>query len=410
MTEQKCICDLVRGYEAALKSRGLSASTVLYNIHSCITLVRLHEDQGEEYIDDVLVAKYSQSIQDRYNEGEISRHYYSSLMRNIDRFLEYAKKGEIKNENPMKGSRYTLTPEFNDLANCYLASGEFHPNTLNDMRWVTHKYFAWLMAQGYVSLHGVGAEQLKRFLVDSSKQLSPNSMYNVKLHLKKLYSYLYESKLSESPFTSLLSFKVNREAKIFPCLPQDDIAKMLTAINRKTIGGKRAFAVMILGAELGLRACDVANLKLTDINWTNGEIRLRQSKTGNTIVLPLTVTAGESLRDYILNGRQNSDTMTVFLRLNAPHTPLKSAATIGEIYRDCCKAAGIKNSKRFHNLRRSLGTAMIASGVSVETAAQTFGDSQMNSMKQYVSLDSKHLKLCALPLDGIAPIGGAHNE
>jgi site-specific recombinase XerD len=346
------------------------------------------------------------NISSRYDKGEISRHYCYSLIRNAERLVEYAETGVISRDNPSKGSHYTLTSEFEDLANGFLASEEFHPNTRNDMRWVTHKYFAWLTKLDFVDLSGVGAEQLQKFLIDCSKQLSLNSMHNVKLYLKKLYLYLYENKLSESPFTSLLSFRVNRETKIFPCLPQDDIGNMLKAINRNTPSGKRAYAVMMLGAELGIRACDVINMKLTDIDWINGEIKILQSKTGKTVILPLTADVGESLRDYILYGRQNAASRHIFVRLTPPHTPLKSAITIGEIYRDCCTAAGIKINKRFHNLRRSLGTAMVTSGVSVETAAQVFGDIRMDSMKQYISLDTKHLKSCALPFDGIAPIGG----
>jgi site-specific recombinase XerD len=398
--------DLIPGFESVLRAQGLAVSTILHNIHCCATLVKLHVDKGAEVFDRNIVASYTRSIQAKYENGEIGRHHCSTVMRNVGRFMEYVESGEVKRDNPLKGSRYTLLPEFERIADAYLSSGEFHPNTSNDMRWVTHKYFAWLMEQGFANLRGVGAEHLQRFLVDCSKQLSPNSMHNVKLFLKKLYAHLYELELSESPFTALLSFRVNRETKIYPCMPQSDIVKMLAAIDRSTVVGKRAYAAMILGAELGLRACDVVSLELTDIDWINGEIRIVQAKTGRAVILPLTTSVGEALRDYILNGRPKVDFKQIFIKINRPYTPVKAAVTIGEIYRDCCIAAGIESSKRFHNLRRSLGTAMITNGVSVETAAQVFGDSQMNSMKQYIALDTKHLKSCALPFDGIAPIGG----
>jgi integrase len=398
--------ELFLGYEAALRATGMAASTVLRNIHYGVMLENMHVMQGKEHLDYGIVADYTKSIRTRYESGEIGRKYCNSVMRNIGRFLGYVESGEVNLENPMRGSRYTLTKNFEVIADAFLASGKYHPNTRNDMRWVSHKYFVWLTAQGYADLKGVGAGQLQGFLVDSAKQLSPNSMHDVKLHLKKLYAYLYEAGLSESPYTEFLSFRVNRETRISPCLPQDDIARVLAAIDRSTIGGKRAYAAMLLGAELGLRACDVVELKLADIDWVSGEIKIVQAKTGRTLVLPLTTSLGEALRDYILNGRRNSPSQQIFVRLNTPHTPLKAAVTIGEIYRDCCIAAGIKSSTQFHDLRRSLGTAMAAGGVSVVDAAQVFGDAHIDSMKQYIALDSKHLKLCALPFDGIAPAGG----
>lgn len=272
------------------------------------------------------------------------------------------------------------------------------------MRWVVHKYFVWLAEHGYENLSGVGAEQIQKFFLDCSKKHPSTSMYNIKLYIKKLYAYLHVEKLSPSSYEELLSFPINRESKIFPALPMRKVAKLLDAIDRKTKIGKCAYAAMILGAELGLRACDVANLKLGDIDWVRGKIKILQLKTSKTVVLPLTQKVGESLRDYILNGRPKTDECNVFLRLVRPYLPLKSAVSIGEIYRDCCKAAGLPVSKSFHTLRRSLATAMITNGVKVTDVAQVMGDTVVDSTTEYISLDSTHLKLCALSFTGIAPV------
>jgi integrase len=124
------------------------------------------------------------------------------------------------------------------------------------------------------------------------------------------------------------------------------------------------------------------------------------------VALPLTERVWESLQDYIPNARPKSDERHIFLRLNQPHKPLKAAVTIGEIYRDCCKAAGLPPCKSFHALRRSLATAMVTSGVDVSDVAQVLGDADIKSAKKSISLDSANLKCCALPFDGIATAGG----
>ena len=61
---------------------------------------------------------------------------------------------------------------------------------------------------------------------------------------------------------------------MYPVLPKADIAKLLDTIDRTTVKGKRDYAMMMLGTVLGLRACDVVALKLTDIDWFRGEIRI----------------------------------------------------------------------------------------------------------------------------------------
>lgn len=81
---------------------------------------------------------------------------------------------------------------------------------------------------------------------------------------------------------------------MFPVLPKSDIAKLLDAIDRSTVKGKRDYAIMMLGTVLGLRACDVIALKLEDIDWLRGEIRIVQSKTSYPVHLPLTQDVGGS--------------------------------------------------------------------------------------------------------------------
>ena len=61
----------------------------------------------------------------------------------------------------------------------------------------------------------------------------------------------------------------------------------------------------------------------------------------------------------------------------------------------------------FHSLRRTVGTNLVVSGVPVSTVAQILGHSDIQSTKQYISLDTSNLKQCALSLEDIPiNIGG----
>jgi site-specific recombinase XerD len=362
---------------------------------------------GEKYWNPQIAAEYYQELGDRSYHGEIKENYAQQLRRSSERFIHFIKNGEIRPQTNRMGAQAVLLPEFRSIVDKFLSSEDFHPNTRNDMRWVTHKYFEWLAGQGFKNLRGVGAVQIQKFMLHCSETMAMNSVYNVRIYLKKLYEYLYKTGQSEAPYTALLSFRVNRETKVPQVHQVAELAALLETIDRKTISGKRAYAVMLLGVVLGLRACDVTALKLSDIDWVNGEIRLLQSKTANTVVLPLTADVGEALQDYILNARPDTGSQEIFCSLNPPFRALKTPVTIGEIYRDCCKAANLPVSRKFHNLRRSLGTSMLASGTPVTTVAQVLGHAEIDSTKKYIAVDTEHLKLCALSFEGIKPRGGA---
>lgn len=397
---------LLDGYESALTEMGYSMTTKLLFIRRADLIIRQHMNKGLEYLDRDTICAYTREIDGKYFNGGMQRRHYERTRREIDRFVAYAFSGiQTLLPSPLRGARQGLSPEFEGIVAEFL-SGNSHPNTRCDMRWTATKYFAWLENQGFKNLEGVGAIQIQKFLLDCSEKYAPGTIHDLQLYLKKLYAFLHASGRSEEDFRELLSFKVNRDKKVYPPLPKSDIAKLLDTIDRTSITGKRDYAAMMLGTVLGLRACDIISLKLKDIDWMRGEIRIMQSKTSSPVALPLTQDVGEALRDYILNARPNSAARQVFLRIKAPHTPLAAAVTVGEIYAKCCAAAGLPVNKRFHGLRRSLGTSMASNGVPVHDVAQVFGHTNDESVKPYIATDMEHLKMCSLPFDGIAPKGG----
>lgn len=397
---------LLENYETALAQTGYSITTKLLLVKRADLMIRRHLNAGLAYFDQTIINRYMGEIDDKYFKGNMQKKHYERTKREIDRFVSYVCTGRIDSlSSTLRGARQELTPKFEQIAKEFVA-GDFHPNTRCDIRWVTHKYFAWLEGQGFVDMTGVGAIHIQKFLLACSEQYPPSTVHNVRLYLKKLYNFLHATGRVDDNYSALFSFAVNREKRVFPVLPKSDIAKLLDTIDRSTVKGKRDYAVMLLGTVLGLRACDIVALKLTDIDWFRGEIRIVQSKTANPVILPLTQDVGEALTDYILNGRPNTADKEIFLRINAPHKRLAAAVIVGEIYRDCCIAAGLPANKRFHNLRRALGTSMVTNGISVYDVAQVFGDKDVNSTKPYLATDTEHLKMCALSFAGIAPAGG----
>jgi integrase len=80
-----------------------------------------------------------------------------------------------------------------------------------------------------------------------------------------------------------------------------------TAIDR------RDRAIMTLAAQSGLRACDLARLRRSDIDWRNREIRVVQRKTGRALRLPLEVDSGNAIADYLLSCRVVGDSPYLFV-------------------------------------------------------------------------------------------------
>ena len=185
--------------------------------------------------------------------------------------------------------------------------------------------------------------------------------------LRKLDHYLTSSGDSGLPYAGLLMVPRVREKKIYPCMPLDDLNLVIRSIDRSTAIGKRDYAILLLAASSGMRAGDIAKIKLSDIDWRKSEVQIIQGKTQIPISLPLQRAVGAALADYILNSRPESESPQIFLRSLAPFQSFKDGVSVACVLRRHMKAAGISHrlgdGKTMHGIRRMLGTQMTMEGV-----------------------------------------------
>lgn len=238
--------------------------------------------------------------------------------------------------------------------------------------------------------------------VAAGAKVIPNKLSS---HYRMILEKVKDSKeWSEALKRNIISFTMPSTYKISKPVPHDEIAQMFSVIDRNTAIGKRDYAMFTIAVVTGMRSIDITELQFSDIDWVNGEIRITQKKTDIPLALPLTRDIGEALSDYILHGRPRSNFTNVFLTSRPPIQPL-GRRCVYDAFNHARKLAGLKN-RPFHDLRRAVGTNMVVAGVPVTTVAQVLGHIEISSTKQYISLDSVHLKECSLGLTGIEQTGG----
>ena len=367
-----------------------------------VPIVELHRKYAREFFDSDLVYKYVKEIEKRFANGEIGKKHYEQLRLAANRLTQMNEKGLLEWTCRGRPSKFVLNDYYEKILAAFIKERNWHRNTQKDVLWVGQKFFFWLIQNGHKDLSTVGAEQIQKFIVFCGNTLRPSGVHNVKLYLRHLCDYLFRNGLIASNFRALLSFRVNRETRLLPATPWSEIESVLAVIDRLTTKGKRDYAIILLAAVTGLRAVDIMGLKLTDINWRLGEIRVVQSKTADPVALPLTRDVGEALQDYILNGRPKVDSDAVFLRIRAPYRAFADAVAIEDVYDVYRIRAGLPreafDGKGFHSLRRTVGTNLVTAEVPLTTVAQILGHSNVNSTKKYIALDTEHLRECALDL------------
>lgn len=180
-------------------------------------------------------------------------------------------------------------------------------------------------------------------------------------------------------------------------LPAEQVEQVLTSCDRSTPVGRRDYAILVLLARLGVRACEVARLKVDDIDWRAGELRVR-GKGAREDHLPLVPEVGEALADYLRHGRPACTTRRVFVRVRAPIRGIRECGGATTIVRAALRRAGLTPpAKGAHTLRHSLATRMLGGGASMAEISEVLRHRSPQTTEIYAKVDFDALRRLALP-------------
>jgi site-specific recombinase XerD len=173
--------------------------------------------------------------------------------------------------------------------------------------------------------------------------------------------------------------------------------RLLTSIDRKTAVGRRDYAILLLLARLGLRACEVASMELEDIDWSAGRLDVR-GKGGHRIQLPMPVEVGRAIAAYLRQGRQQCSSRRVFLRTKAPFRGFQRSCGIGSIVSRHVKHAGISApTYGSHQFRHGLASDMLRQGASLAEIGAVLGHRDPDTTRIYTKIDLQALRALAQP-------------
>lgn len=193
-----------------------------------------------------------------------------------------------------------------------------------------------------------------------------------------------------------------RDAVLPRFISPEAVERIVTSCHDATSTGIRDRAIILLLARLGLRAGDVCQLKLSDIDWANALLRV-DGKSRRAAQLPLPQDAGDALLAYIEQARPVVPEDRVFLRSHAPFRPLASSAEIARIVAKACDRAGVKGGPSgAHVFRHSLATAMVRTGSSLESIGALLRHQSPATTAIYAKVDVVMLARVAQPWPGDA--------
>ena len=245
------------------------------------------------------------------------------------------------------------------------------------------------------------AHDVIAFVRAEAYRLSPKAAQLMVTALRGFLRFLHQhGRIAVDLTASVPTVADWRRSGVPKYLPAEQVETLLASCDQHTIGGQRDYAVLLLLARLGLRAGEVVHLRLEDIDWTEGLLRV-QGKGGRWRHLPLPVDVGEAIAGYLRSGRPPCSTRRVFVRLRAPHIGFAASVAIDGIVSRALTRAGLQPPLRgAHVLRHSLATTMLRRGASLAEIGQLLGHQLPQTTEIYAKVDACALAELAQPWPG----------
>ena len=236
-------------------------------------------------------------------------------------------------------------------------------------------------------------EQLQEFLFRLSKEkFSERSQARWVSSVKAFFKYLLEDEIREDNPAALLE-----GPKLGLYLPDtlsyEDVERIVNAIDRGTDLGKRNYCIIEVLYGCGLRVSELIDLKISNINFREGYLKV-EGKGDKVRFVPLADYTAKLIKDYINNVRSHykiNKKCEDFLFLNSRGSSM-SRVIVFIIIKELTEKAGINKKISPHTFRHSFATHLLQNGADLRYIQEMLGHSSITTTEIYTHLKTEELR------------------
>lgn len=254
---------------------------------------------------------------------------------------------------------------------------------------MTIKGYTWFLGQfarhvgGDTALATLEADHLRAW-IDAlrARDLAQHSVETMVRSVKAWSRWLVaEEYLDRDPFARVKRPKVDDVAK--PTFTPEEVDRLLAACKGNSRTGLRDFTMMLLMFSTGLRAGEVVNLRVDDIDWQKGMATVRRGKGGKFRVVPLGRKVERALQRYLdSKGRRPAPGVsTLFVTY---YGQAMTYATLVQAVEARGKAAGVDANP--HKFRHSCAITYLRNEGRIEVLRAMLGHSNLKMTLHYARI------------------------
>jgi integrase/recombinase XerD len=260
---------------------------------------------------------------------------------------------------------------------------------------LARRFLDFCAQQGVTDLAGVKADQLSGFVMSERARRPSGSARHAVTPLRALLRFGQLRGLTGAGLAMAVPRGANRRGAGLPrSLALRDVTRLLASCDRRTRRGRRDYAMLLMLARLGLRAGELAALRLDDVDWRAAEIDI-PGKGGRRERMPLPDDVGQALVAYLRRGRPETSDRRLFVRLDAPRTGLSSGAVTAMV-QTAGRRAGVAVTGA-HQLRHTVAVELLRAGAPMSEISELLRHRRPATTAIYAKVDRSALGSLARP-------------
>ena len=237
----------------------------------------------------------------------------------------------------------------------------------------------------------ISEETIQQFIYHIAKQLNARSQARIISGLKSFFSYLiFEDYRSDNPLELIETPRIGR--KLPDTLSILDIDRLIAAIDLSSNEGERNRAMLETLYGCGLRVSELVNLKISDLFFDEGFIKIT-GKGNKQRFVPIGSYTQKYIEIYKDNVRshlniQKGHEDTLFLNRRGRQL---TRAMIFTIIKELAVKIDLNKTISPHTFRHSFATHLLENGADLRSIQLMLGHESITTTEIYVHLDRKHL-------------------
>lgn len=247
------------------------------------------------------------------------------------------------------------------------------------------------------SLGDLSPALLASFVVDTAPTLSRTSRRDLMGCLRVLLRFCYRERLTSKDLSGTVEMPQSfRLADVPRSITWDEVRRLLEGVDRRTVCGRRDYAILLLLVTYGLRGHEVAKVTLDDIDWDRERLRIPDRKAGHSTAYPLAGVVAEALIDYLKHGRPETADRHFFFRILAPQAPITNGAVSSRVAVHLEKAGVKVHRPGAHTLRHTCVQRLIDAEFPLKTIGDYVGHRSSESTRIYTKVALASLREVAM--------------